>query len=120
VIGYGKRAVKMELVQASAFAIVCGLTASGVVASLLELAAGTRVRFREPHVSRSRPVISAARVVAAGPFMLGNEALAAWRDGRISLAALFSCGATAIAWCFAMGLVLLGIAVELASGPATY
>lgn len=106
----------MDMVQAAAFAMLWGLTACGAVATLLELAHGGIVRFRAPYVSRGQPFVSAARVVGAGPFMLGNEALTAWREGRLSLPALLSCGATALAWCLACGTFILGSLIQLATG----
>jgi hypothetical protein len=44
--------------------------------------------------------------------MFANEALDAWRQGRISAPALISCGCTATIWALALGVVLLDIASE--------
>ena len=100
----------MDLVQLAAFAFLAGLTACGIAASLCELLGGQQVRFAEPFVSGAHRERSAAVMIAAGPFMLVNDAKAAWRNGAISTFTFALCGMAAVFWLTASGLVLLALA----------
>lgn len=100
----------MDLVQLAAFAFLAGLTACGIAASLCELLGRQQVRFGEPFVSSEHLQRSVAVMIAAGPFMLVNDAEAAWRNGGISASTFALCGVAAVAWLTAAGLVLLALA----------
>ncbi|MBZ9676905.1 DUF6949 family protein [Mesorhizobium sp. ES1-1] len=92
------------------FAFVVGLTACGLLGSMMESISGRKLAFAEPYLSPSHVLRSLAAAACAGPFMLFNDALDARRDGRISLLMLMSCACTAIAWTLALGVVVLAIA----------
>ena len=92
------------------YAFTVGLTACGLAGSVMELTCGRRLAFAEPYVSPAHILRSLAATACAGPFMLANDAFAARREGRISTAALLSCGCTAVAWALALGIVLITIA----------
>jgi hypothetical protein len=100
----------MNAVVLAVYAFAVGLTACGLAGSAMELISGRRLAFAEPYVSPAHILRSLAATACAGPFMLTNDALAARREGRISTAALLSCGCTAIAWALALGVVLIAIA----------
>lgn len=91
-------------------AFVVGLTACGLVGSMMESISGRKLAFAEPYVSPSHVLRSLVTTACAGPFMLLNDALDARRDGRISMMMLMSCACTAIAWTVALGVVVLAIA----------
>lgn len=117
VLFHGKRMVKMDPVATIAFAFLIGLTAGGLAGSVLELASGRRLGFVEPFMSRSHVVRSLGAAALAGPFMLCNDALAAYRERRISAAALVSCAGTAFFWCLALGVALGALAHAVLSSP---
>lgn len=100
----------MTTVQLLSFALLVGITACGIFAAMLELGAGTAVRFAEPFMSRSRPLRSLLAAACAGPFMLANDTLEAWRDGRISGAALSTSALICAVWALVAGVVVLGAA----------
>ncbi|RWA76703.1 MAG: hypothetical protein E5X49_11485 [Mesorhizobium sp.] len=100
----------MDTMLLPLYAFAVGLTACGLAGSAMELFSGRRLAFAEPYVSPAHIVRSLAATACAGPFMLANEALAARREGRISMLALLSCGCTAVAWALALGIVLITIA----------
>lgn len=100
----------MEPLELTLFAFAVGLTACGLAGSAMELVSGRKVAFAEPYVSPSHILRSLLATACAGPFMLVNDAIDAWRERRISMIALMSCGCTAIAWVLALGVVVLAIA----------
>jgi hypothetical protein len=104
----------MGPVELTAFEFLTGLTVCGLVGSLMELAARSRLSFAEPFISRRHVVRTVVSTVFAGPLMLANDALAAWRGGRISTLALWSCAATAGLWALASGVVILDLASRAA------
>jgi hypothetical protein len=110
VLFHGKRKVKMEPVAPIAFAFLVGLTACGLAGSVMELASGCRLAFGEPYVSASHIARSLAATAVAGPFMLCNDALSAYRENRLSALVLGSCTCTAFLWCLSLGVVLIGVA----------
>ena len=65
------------------FTFLAGLTLCGLVGSALELATGRRLSFGEPFVANGHVLRSLAATAGAGPFMLVNEALAAWRRRHV-------------------------------------
>jgi hypothetical protein len=101
------------------FAFLAGLTACGLVSTVMELACGRRLAFVEPYVSSDHVVRSLAATAFAGPFMLVNDALAARRARRVSLAALLSCLCTAMLWATALGVLLMNLAF-MAHGQAGF
>ena len=93
------------------YALAVGLTLSGLAASLLELAKGAHAGFRPPFVERGRLVASFGATAAAGPYMLGNEALAAWREGIIGRRALALWTVVAGLWALASGVLVVEVAL---------
>jgi hypothetical protein len=111
IVGFhGKRKVKMGQIEQVAFNFMVGLTACGLAGSAMELIAGRRLAFVEPYVSPAHMLRSLAVTACAGPLMFTNDALDAWRDGRISRLALISCGCTATIWALALGVAVSDIA----------
>jgi hypothetical protein len=100
----------MGPVELTLFAFAVGLTACGLAGSAIELISGRRLAFVESYVSPAHLLRSLAATACAGPFMHVNDALDAWREGRISTLALISCGCTAMSWALAQGVVLTAIA----------
>ncbi|PAQ10660.1 DUF6949 family protein [Mesorhizobium temperatum] len=100
----------MGLVEYTLFAFMVGLTSCGLAGSAMELISGQRLAFAEPYVSPAHLLRSLFATACAGPLMFANEALDAWRQGRISAPALISCGCTATVWALALGVVLIDIA----------
>ncbi len=96
------------------FAFLAGLTVCGLLGSAMELAAGRRLAFSEPFVTPRHIVRSLAVTAAAGPYMLLNEAVAAWRRGEVSSLFLLSCAGTAGGWTLATGIVALDLAQRVA------
>lgn len=93
------------------YAFTAGVTLSGVAATVLEIAAGGRAGFRPPFIGRDRLAASLGTTLAAGPYMLGNEALAAWRAGIIGTLTLIAWGAVAAIWALASGVVVVELAL---------
>ncbi len=107
---HGKWTVKMASLALICFALLTGLTVCGLLGSTMELATRRRLSFREPFVSPRHIVRSLAAAAAAGPFMLINDALAAWRSGRVSTLFLLSCAVSALGWALATGIVVVDLA----------
>lgn len=105
----------MDMLWALAFALAVGLTIAGFAGSVMEIAAGARLRLAPPFIDRRRIVLSLAASFAAGPFMLVNDALAARRACRIGGPALAVCVVIALGWTLATGIVATELAI-LASG----
>ena len=72
----------MDMLWAVAFALAVGLTIAGFAGSVMEIAAGARLRLAPPFIDRRRIALSLAASLAAGPFMLVNDALADWLARR--------------------------------------
>jgi hypothetical protein len=98
---------------AIAFALIAGITLSGLTGTLLELVTGQPVSFREPYLSPRRIVRSLLAAALAGPMMLANDALAARRDGAISGAYFAFCAGTSLVWAAALGTATVGVAARL-------
>lgn len=107
---HGKRKVNMDLLTATAFAFLAGLTLAGLAGSVMELAAGRRLSFGEPFVSPRNVARSLGSAAAAGPFMLLNDALRGWRAGAVSTMFLISCALTSFGWLLATGIVAIDLA----------
>lgn len=97
----------------SAFLFLVGVTVAGLVGSAMEIAAGRRLGFVEPYVCRQRVARSILAALAAGPLMLANDALAAWRERRVGLHALALAVFAAVLWCCATGIVVTEIALRM-------
>ncbi|MEQ1954364.1 DUF6949 family protein [Mesorhizobium yinganensis] len=97
-----------------AFALMAGVTVSGIAGSLMELATGRTLSFSEPYVSPRRILRSIVSAVCAGPMMLANDALFARRQKAISGLYLGFCVCTALVWAIALGIVAIGLAARLA------
>jgi hypothetical protein len=108
----------MHALLLTGFAFLTGLTACGLVSTVLELSCGRRLAFVEPYVSSHHVVRSLAATAVAGPFMLLNDALAARREGRISSPGLLSCVCTAMLWALALGVVIRSVAFMALGLPA--
>jgi len=111
---YGKREVKMDAIGLFGFAFLAGLTIAGLTGSAMELAAGTRLRLGAPFLDRRRIVLSMCASLAAGPFMLVNDALLARDERRIGGAALAVSLAVAMLWVMATGVVASELAFVIA------
>jgi hypothetical protein len=105
----------MNIVAQLAFAYVAGLVIGGIVASLMELASGDEPSFAPPFFSRARRSRFVVAVLAAGPFMLVNDALEARRAGNISVGGLTCLLATASIWAWSIGMATMGAIAGLAS-----
>lgn len=105
----------MNTLQFTAFALLTGLTIGGMTGSVIELVFGRLLSFQAQPGSPRRLLGSLACTAAAGPFMLVNDALRAWRAGAISMVFLIGCGLTALAWLLAIGIVALDLASRAAA-----
>lgn len=106
----------MDLLWAFSFAFAVGLTVAGLAGSVLEIAAGVPLRLAPPFVDRRRIALSLAASLAAGPFMLVNDALEAHRRGRVSRPALLVCIAIGAGWALATGILATELAILLTGG----
>lgn len=95
------------------FAYVVGIVIGGIAASILELTVGQRLSFAPPFFSREQVPVFILAILAAGPFMLVNDALMARRQAQIALTTLTGVFATASIWLWALGAVAIGVAVRL-------
>lgn len=105
----------MQSLALLAYALAVGLTLCGLAGTAIELAAGRRLGFRPPFVTPGRFGASLALTMAAGPFMLANEAIAAYRAGAIDWSALALCAVAAAIWATALGILTVELAL-LVSG----
>lgn len=94
-----------------AYALAVGLTLAGLAGTMIEMATGRRLGFRPPFVTRARVGLSLALAFAVGPFMLANEAIAAYRTGGIRPAALGLWAAVALVWSTAAGVLFLELVI---------
>lgn len=101
----------MHTLLLMAYTLAVGLTLTGIAASALELATGRRAGLRPPFIERGRLLSSLGSAVAAGPYIIGNEALAAWREGIIGGRALAFWTGVAVVWAFASGIVVVELAL---------
>lgn len=101
----------MHSLALMAYAFAVGLTLCGLAGATFELAAGRRLGFHPPFVRRERFAVSLALMVAAGPFMLTNEAIAARRAGAIDWTAAVLCGLGAGIWAMALGVLTVELAL---------
>ena len=92
------------------FVFVSGLVASGAFGVLLEIWSGRRLAFCEPFVTLRRPARSLALAALAGPFMLFNEALEAFRARRVGWTTVGSSAALSLTWAFLTGIIVVDVA----------
>lgn len=103
----------MSGLMLAVFAFLIGITVSGLLGSILEIATGRRLGFVEPFVSPRRVAVSLLVTLAAGPMMLGNDALQARREGRVGHATLVVAAVVVVLWTCAMGIVTAEVASML-------
>ena len=96
-----------------AFVFLCGLTLAGLHGTVLEMWSGRRLGFAAPFVSRDHVVRSLVFTAACGPLMLVNEALDAFRNGRIGGAGVAGMALLSGIWLFLSGIVVANIALDL-------
>jgi hypothetical protein len=104
--------VKMATLALTCFAFAAGLTLCGLAGSTMELFVGQRLSFRAPFVTSRHVLRSLLVAAAAGPLMLTNDALEAWRSGEVSMLLLLSCALSAAGWALATGIVTVDLAVR--------
>ncbi|MFZ1774685.1 MAG: hypothetical protein WAT78_12095 [Rhizobiaceae bacterium] len=92
------------------FALAAGLTVAGLSGTAMEIRTGQKLMFAPPHVSADHLLRSLAFSAAAGPLMLGNEALEAWREGRIGQVVFLGLWAMGFAWAICSGVLALSFA----------
>lgn len=100
----------MDGLQLALFAFLAGLTFAGLAGSAMELVFRRPVSLGMPFVSQDRILRSLGLTLLAGPLMLANEALTAWRIGRIGLPMLAICTGAACLWACAAGILILELA----------
>lgn len=89
------------------FAYLAGITVAGLSASILEFVFGTRACFSAPFVSRERLGRSLLVTAVAGPVMLFNESLAAWRASDLPPLAALGAAFVANVWVLASGILAM-------------
>lgn len=87
------------------FSVAVGLTASGIVANIYRL-------FGHKPESMSARVGYIAVMVFAGPSVLFDNAVRAWRKKSCSAWAFLLATAIASYWCMALGLIVLSVVVS--------
>lgn len=100
----------MTVVWIVSFVFLSGLVVGGMAGVVLEMWSGRRLAFAEPFVTLKRPVRSLALTALAGPFMLFNEALDAFRGRRIGWTTVGSSAALSLTWAFLTGIVVVDVA----------
>lgn len=110
---YGKRLVNMNGIGIAAFVFLVGITVSGLLGSVMEIVTGRTLGFVEPYVSRGHVARSLLAAMVVGPMMLVNDALSAWREGRVGVHWLAVAAVIASVWCQATGIVVTEIAVRM-------
>ncbi|MBK8458149.1 MAG: hypothetical protein IPL47_14460 [Phyllobacteriaceae bacterium] len=94
-------------------ALAAGLAAGGMAASIAQEITGRPPGFAPPFVRPGHIIASLAVTALIGPYMLFNEALAAWREERIGPVIVATSGAIALGWALACGIVLVFLAGRL-------
>ena len=105
----------MDALALAAFALLTGLTASGLAGSAIEIIAGARLSLGEPFVSERNISRSLVLVLLAGPYMVTNEAILATRERRIGALGLAGIVMFCGAWLFAAGILILGAASQFSA-----
>jgi hypothetical protein len=115
--------MKMDALALAAFAFLAGLTTSGLAGTAIEMFAGKRLSLGKPFVCDDNVSRSLVLVLLAGPYMVGNDAMRAYRQQRIGAGGLAGLLAVCGAWLFATGVLILGAASEfsdLSQAAAAY
>lgn len=102
----------MSIMTQIALAYVIGLVIGGVAAALLELVSGDEPSFAPPFFSVEHPLRFTLALLAAGPFMLANDALRARRNHTLTRGRLTWAFVTASIWALAIGTVSIGAAMQ--------
>ena len=102
----------MDALALAAFALLTGLTVSGLAGSAIEIIAGARLSLGEPFLSEGNISRSLVLVLLAGPYMVANDAILATRERRIGALALAGIVIFCGAWLFAAGILILGAVSE--------
>lgn len=103
----------MDAVTTFALAFLTGLTVAGLSGSAMELLWSRRLSLQAPFVQQGHLLRSLAASAAAGSFMLANDALGAFRAGRIGWAALGVSLSISGVWVLATGIVVAELALGL-------
>jgi len=96
---------------AIAFAMACGFTAAGFVASLYRVSQGGEAGFRALFTSPSQVLWSFLLCTFAGPWIILSAALRVWRVGRMPTAWLAFSAAVAATWSFCSGVVIVQLSL---------
>lgn len=105
----------MQQAALLAYALAVGLAFCGLAGTVIEIATGRRLGLRPPFVTPGRLGRSLALTLAAGPFMLANEAIAAYRTGLFPRSAVMLWAAVALAWSTAVGVLVVEFALSVDS-----
>jgi len=98
------------------FAYLAGIAVSGLSASVLELAFGAPARFANPFVSRRRVARSLLVTAVAGPMMLFNESLQAWRNSDLRPGPALGVVVVANIWVLASGILAIQLLHSISRG----
>ncbi|MFZ1680310.1 MAG: hypothetical protein WAT70_04765 [Rhizobiaceae bacterium] len=101
-----------------AYALAAGLAFGGMAATLIREFGGGEPRFRPPFADPAHVLRSLGITLAAGPYMLANEAIAARREGAISGLSFATALLLCAAWALAAGVVLVFLAETLTGQTA--
>lgn len=103
----------MDTLGALAFCFAVGLTLAGLIGTLLEMRHACRLTLGSPFVDPARVARSLGVSLAAGAFMLVNDALAARRRGAMGRPAFGVCLAIGAVWILSTGVVATELALVL-------
>jgi hypothetical protein len=96
----------MQVLEGIALVFLAGITFAGVSGSLIEFVFRVRLSF-EPAFIHNDDYPRVLAPICAGPLMLVNDALDAWRERCISTAFLISCMCIALMWTSALGVAMV-------------
>ena len=97
----------MNGLQAIAFAIACGFTAAGFLASLYRIANNGEAGFRALFGTPSQILWSLLLCTFAGPWIILSASLRVWRLGRMPAPWLAFATALSAVWSFCSGVVIV-------------
>lgn len=106
------------VVTTLAYALAAGLAFGGMAATLIREFCGDEPRFQPPFADSAHVLRSLGITLAAGPYMLANEAIAARRAGSISGLSFATALLLCVAWALAAGVVLVFLAETLTGRTA--
>lgn len=99
----------MTLMAAFVLAFLSGLSIAAASGYFIQWWSGVNAGFRPPFVTPHHMARSLAVTLAAGPFLLTREAIAAWRDRDIPRGLLGLCALVVPLWMTATGIVVLSL-----------